>query len=128
MLTRVKIETGIVEGLPAADQRVNPLKEFLLRLRCGKTLESAADREKVGAASFTRTNSPISMQHKAGRGPRECLYMRVDTNPDIWMAEDSAIKTYGHRRKADEKLPFSSGNSAVAFRGNTAEMNLTASA
>jgi para-nitrobenzyl esterase len=126
MLTRVTVETGVVEGLPAADPRIISFKGIPYAAPpVGENRWRAPQPAKkwdgvIKAYKF----GPISMQHKPGEDPENIYTREWNTNPDIWMDEDSLhLNIWTPAKSADEKLPvfvwyFGGG----LQEGNTAEM------
>ncbi len=126
MLTKVKVENGLVEGLPAADPRITSFKGIPFaapptgenRWRApqpAKNWEGVLKAYKFG---------PISMQHKPGEDPDNIYSREWNVNPEIEMDEDSLhLNVWTPAKSADERLPvfvwyFGGG----LQEGNTAEM------
>ena len=85
MLTRVTVETGVVEGLPAADPRIMSFKGIPYAAPpVGENRWGAPQPAKkwdgvLKAYKF----GPISMQHKPGEDPENIYTREWNTNPDI---------------------------------------------
>ena len=126
MLRTVKVETGLVEGLPAADPRITSFKGIPYAAPpVGENRWRAPQPAKNWEGVFPAYKfSPISMQHVPGED-RENLYSREwNVDPTIEMSEDSlTLNIWTPARSADEKLPVLVWYFGGGLReGNTAEM------
>ncbi len=126
MLRRVRVENGLVEGLPAADPRITSFKGIPFAAPpTGQNRWRAPQAAKNwDGVLYAYKFAPISMQHIPGEDP-EIIYTRewnVDTS--IEMNEDSLhLNVWTPAKKADEKLPVFVWYFGGGFQeGNTAEM------
>jgi len=126
MLRQVTVETGILEGIPAADPRITAFKGIPYAAPpVGKNRwrapQPAASWEGVRTAYKF---APISMQAPPGRDPDNLYSREWNVDPDIEMSEDCLyLNVWTPAKKTDEKLPvfvwyFGGG----LFEGNTQEM------
>ena len=132
MLTKVQVENGLVEGLPAADPRITSFKGIPFAAPpVGENRWRAPQPAKnwdgvLKAYEF----APISMQHVPGDDPDNIYTREWNVDPEIEMSEDSLISMSGRLPTAPMRsCRFSSGISAAASRkAIPRRWNLTASA
>ena len=126
MLREVRVENGLVRGLPAADPRITAFKGIPFAappigdLRW-KAPERAKDWDGVlEAYQF----GPISMQETPGIDPNAFYSKEWHVDPDIPMSEDCLyLNVWTPAKSADEKLPVMIWIYGGAFNsGYTAEM------
>lgn len=126
MLRQVKVENGILEGLPAADPRITAFKGVPYAappvgdLRW-KAPQKAEDWEGVRKAY---TFAPISMQEIPGTDPNDIYTKEWHVDSSIPMSEDSLyLNVWTPAKSADEKLPVMIWIYGGAFcSGYTSEM------
>lgn len=126
MLKKVRVENGLVEGLPAADPRITSFKgiPFAAPPVGANRWRAPQPLKNWDGVLYAYKFAPISMQHIPGEDP-EIIYTRewnVDTS--IEMNEDSLhLNVWTPAKKADEKLPVFVWYFGGGFQeGNTAEM------
>ena len=126
MLRKVKVETGYVEGLPAADPRITSFKGIPYAAPpVGENRWRAPQPAKKWRGTFQAYKfSPISMQHVPGEDPENLYSREWNVDPSIEMSEDSlTLNVWTPARSADEKLPVLVWYFGGGLReGNTAEM------
>ncbi|MBP0969157.1 MAG: carboxylesterase family protein [Oscillospiraceae bacterium] len=126
MLREVKVENGVVRGLPAADPRITSFKGIPfaappvgdLRWRApqpAKDWDGVLDCYKF---------APISMQHIPGIDETNIYTREWNVDPSIPMDEDCLyLNVWTPAKKADEKLPVFVWYFGGGLReGNPAEM------
>ncbi|MDD6679479.1 MAG: carboxylesterase family protein [Firmicutes bacterium] len=126
MLRQVKVENGLLEGLPAADPRITAFKGIPFaappvgKLRW-KAPQPAENWEGIRKAY---TFGPISMQEIPGQDPKDLYTREWHVDPAIPMSEDSLyLNVWTPAKSADEKLPVMVWFYGGAFNsGYTAEM------
>ena len=108
MLRKVKIENGMVEGLPAADPRITAFKGIPfaappvgdLRWRApqpAKDWDGVLKAYKFG---------PIAMQETPGLNPDDIYTKEWHVDPEIEMSEDCLqLNVWTPANRSDEKLP-----------------------
>ncbi len=126
MLRKVKVENGILEGLPAADPRITSFKGVPFAAppigeNRWRAPQPAADWEGVYEAYKF---APISMQAPTGVNKEDVYTWEWAVDPDIPMGEDCLyLNVWTPAKSTDEKLPvfvwYFGGGLQV---GNTAEM------
>jgi len=120
------IETGIVEGLPAADPRITSFKGIPYAAPpVGENRWRAPQpAKKWDGVLYAYKFAPISMQHVPGENPDNIYSREWNVDPTIEMDEDSLmLNVWTPAKSKDEKLPvfvwyFGGG----LQEGNTAEM------
>ena len=126
MLREVRVENGVVRGLPAADPRITSFKGIPFAappvgdLRW-KAPQPAKDWDGVlDCYKF----APISMQHIPGLDETNIYTREWNVDPEIPMDEDCLyLNVWTPAKKADEKLPVFVWYFGGGLReGNPAEM------
>jgi para-nitrobenzyl esterase len=108
VLTRVKVENGLVEGLPAADPRITSFKGIpFAEPPVGENRWRAPQpAQNWDGVLYAYKFGPISMQHKPGEDPDNIYSREWNVNPEITMNEDSLhLNIWTPAKSADEKLP-----------------------
>ena len=126
MLTKVTVENGVIEGLPAADPRITSFKGIPFAASpVGENRWRAPQPAKDWTGVLQAYKfGPISMQHVPGEDPENIYSREWNVNPSIKMSEDSLhLNVWTPAKSSDEKLPvfvwyFGGG----LQEGNTAEM------
>ncbi len=126
MLRKVKVENGMLEGLPAADPRITSFKGVPFAAppigeNRWRAPQPAADWDGVYEAYKF---APISMQSTPGLNKEDIYTREWAVDPEIPMGEDCLyLNVWTPAKSADEKLPvfvwYFGGGLQV---GNTAEM------
>ena len=126
MLRQVKVENGILEGLPAADPRITSFKGIPFAAppvgeNRWKAPQPAENWEGVRKAYHF---GPISMQEIPGEDPNAFYSKEWHVDPEIPMSEDCLyLNVWTPAKSADEKLPVMIWIYGGAFSsGYTAEM------
>jgi len=126
MLREVKVENGIVRGLPAADPRITSFKGIPFAAppvgeNRWRAPQPAADWEGVKECYKF---APISMQHIPGLDETNLYTREWNVDPEIPMDEDCLyLNVWTPAKKADEKLPVFVWYFGGGLReGNPAEM------
>jgi len=126
MLRTVRVENGILEGIPAADPRITAFKGIPYAAppvgeNRWRAPQPAQNWEGVRKAY---TFAPISMQHVPGDNPDNIYSREWNVEPEIAMSEDSLyLNVWTPACRADEKLPVFVWFFGGGLReGNTAEM------
>jgi len=126
MLRRVKIENGIVEGLPAADPRITSFKGIPFAAPpVGENRWRAPQPAKNWDGVYKAyAFAPISMQATPGLNKNDIYTREWMVDPEIPMSEDCLyLNVWTPAKSPDEKLPvfvwFFGGGLQV---GHTAEM------
>ncbi|ANX00821.1 hypothetical protein CSTERLE_04105 [Thermoclostridium stercorarium subsp. leptospartum DSM 9219] len=108
MLRMVRVENGLVRGLPAADPRITSFKGIPFAAppvgeNRWKAPQPAKDWEGVlEAFEF----APISMQAKTALDPNNIYTREWHVDPDIPMSEDCLyLNVWTPARNGDERLP-----------------------
>ena len=126
MLRKVRVETGVVEGLPAADPRITAFKGIPYAAPpVGENRWRAPQPAKKWRGVFKAYKfAPISMQHVPGEDPDNIYSREWNVDPSIEMSEDSLVlNVWTPARSEDEKLPVFVWYFGGGLReGNTAEM------
>ena len=126
MLRRVTVETGIVEGLPAADPRITAFKGIPYAAPpVGENRWRAPQPAKNWEGVLKAWKfAPISMQRVPGADPDNIYSREWNVDPSIEMSEDCLmLNVWTPARRADEKLPVFVWIFGGGLReGNTAEM------
>jgi len=126
MLRQVTVETGILEGLPAADPRITSFKGIPFAAPpVGKNRWRAPQpAEKWEGVRKAYKFAPISMQNPPAANPEDIYSREWNVDPDIAMSEDCLyLNVWTPAKSVDEKLPvfvWYFGGGLVA--GNTQEM------
>jgi len=126
MLRQVKVENGVVQGLPAADPRVTSFKGIPFAAppvgqNRWRAPQPAIDWEgTLKAFEF----APISMQATPGLNKEDFYAREWHVDPDIPMSEDNLyLNVWTPASSADEKLPVYVWFFGGAFQvGYTSEM------
>ncbi len=126
MLRVVKVENGVVQGLPAADPRITSFKGIPFAAppvgeNRWRAPQPAQDWEGVLLA---HEFAPVSMQAPIGLNNNDIYTREWNVDPEIPMEEDCLyLNVWTPAKSADEKLPvfvwYFGGGLQV---GNTAEM------
>jgi para-nitrobenzyl esterase len=126
MLRKVIVETGAVEGLPAADPRITSFKGIPYAAPpVGENRWRAPQPAKSWEGVYQAYKfSPISMQRIPGADPDNIYSREWNVDPSIDMDEDSlTLNVWTPAVSADEKLPVFVWYFGGGLReGNTAEM------
>ena len=126
MLRKVTVETGVVEGLPAADPRVTAFKGIPYAAPpVGENRWRAPQPAKNWEGVYPAYKfGPISMQRVPGADPDNIYSREWNVDTAIPMSEDSLhLNVWTPARRADEKLPVFVWYFGGGLReGNTAEM------
>ena len=126
MLRKVTVETGVVEGIPAADPRITAFKGIPYAAPpVGENRWRAPQPAKKWEGVLKAYKfAPISMQHVPGEDPDNIYSREWNVDTSIEMSEDSLmLNVWTPARRADEKLPVFVWYFGGGLReGNTAEM------
>ena len=126
MLRTVTVETGIVEGLPAADPRITSFKGIpYAAAPVGKNRWRAPQPAEPWEGVFHAYKfAPISMQRVPGADPNNIYSREWNVDTSIAMSEDSLmLNVWTPACSPDEKLPVFVWYFGGGLReGNTAEM------
>ncbi len=126
MLRRVTVETGVLEGIPAADPRITAFKgvPFAAPPVGENRWRAPQPAEKWEGVRKCYTFAPISMQHVPGEDPDNLYSREWNVDPEIPMSEDCLyLNVWTPARSADEKLPVFVWYFGGGWQeGNTAEM------
>ena len=101
MLRVVRVENGIVRGLPAADPRITSFKGIPFAAPpVGENRWRAPQPAKDWNGVFNALEfAPISMQEKTVIDVNNIYTREWMVDPEIPMDEDCSTLTYGHRQK-----------------------------
>ncbi len=126
MLKRVKVETGVLEGIPAADPRIMAFRGVPFAAPPTGNLRWRAPQpaENWQGVKEAFRFAPISMQRKPGLSTTDIYTREWNVDPEIPMSEDCLyLNVWTPAKSPDEKLPvfvwYFGGGLQV---GNTAEM------
>jgi len=126
MLRVVKVENGLVQGLPAADPRITSFKGIPFAAPPVGDLRWRAPQPAKNWDGVLKAYefAPISMQAKPGLDPDNIYSREWNVDPEIPMSEDCLyLNVWTPAKSAGEKLPvfvwYFGGGLQV---GNTAEM------
>ncbi len=126
MQRTVRIETGLVEGLPAADPRITSFKGIPYAAPpVGENRWRAPQpADSWGGVFKAYKFAPISVQHIPGLDKENIYSWEWNVDPSIEMSEDSLmLNIWTPAKTFDEKLPVFVWYFGGGLReGNTAEM------
>ena len=126
MLRRVTVETGVLEGIPAADPRITAFKGVPFAAPPVGENRWRAPQPVVPweGERLCWTFAPISMQHIPGLDKDNIYSREWNVDPEIPMSEDCLyLNVWTPARSADEKLPVFVWYFGGGWQeGNTAEM------
>ena len=126
MLRRVTVETGVIEGIPAADPRITAFKgvPFAAPPVGENRWRAPQPAENWEGVRKCYTFAPISMQLIPGLDPDDVYSREWNVDPTIPMSEDSLyLNVWTPAKSADEKLPVFVWYYGGGLQwGNTAEM------
>lgn len=126
MIRKVRVENGVVQGLPAADPRVTSFKGIpFAKPPVGENRWKAPKKaENWEGVLKAYEFAPISMQPKLGNDDSNIYNREWNVDPDIKMDEDCLyLNVWTPSKSKDEKLPVFVWYFGGALQfGNTAEM------
>lgn len=108
MLRRVTVETGVIEGLPAADPRITAFKGIPFAAPPVGDLRWRAPQpaKKWDGVLKAYTFGPIAMQETPGLDPDNLYSKEWHVDPEVPMSEDCLqLNVWTPAKRTDEKLP-----------------------
>ena len=108
MLRKVTVETGVVEGIPAADPRITAFKGIPFAAPPVGELRWRAPQPAKPWGGVLRADrfGPIAMQEVPGEDPKAFYSKEWHVDPDIPMSEDCLqLNVWTPAKTGNEKLP-----------------------